>query len=124
MILEVENNLWISVEDGYEENSFWISIPPDDDDEYWPSPGIIEIDINDDVFNKILSLAHEVGHYFVEKDVQSGLGSHRIFIESLAWYLGYKYFEDKGYVIDIEDYKIETSKCLSEYVQTLSDKAD
>ncbi len=31
------------------ENSFWISIPPDDHEgEYWPSPGIIEIDVNDD----------------------------------------------------------------------------
>ena len=123
MILEVENNLWISVEDGYEENSFWISIPPDDDDEeYWPSPGIIEININDSVFDKILSLAHEVGHYFIEKDPQAGDGSHTIFIESLAWYLGYKYFEDKGYIINPEEYRIETSKCLSEYIKSLSDK--
>ena len=66
MILEVENCLWISVEDGFEENSFWISTPIDDFDAYWPTPGIIEIDVNEDVFNKILSLAHEVGHYFLE----------------------------------------------------------
>ncbi len=122
MILQVENNLWISVEDGFEENSFWISIPSDDDDdEYWPTPGIIEIDVNDTIFNKILSLAHEVGHYFVEKDKHLGSESHTIFVESLAWYLGYKYFEDKGFVIDPEEYKKEASKCLDEYVRSLND---
>ena len=122
MILEVENNLWISVEDGYEENSFWISIPPSEEDEqYWPSPGIIEIDIKDTVFNKILSLAHEVGHYFIEKDKQLGPNNHIMFNESLAWYLGYKYFESKGFVIDPEEYKVEASKCLDEYVRSLND---
>ena len=123
MILEVENNLWISVEDGFEENSFWISMPPDEDDEeYWPSPGIIEINISDGVFDKILSLAHEVGHYFIEKDKSFGRWNHTMFNESLAWYLGYKYFEDKGFVIDPEEYKKEASKCLDEYVRSLNDK--
>ena len=107
MVLEVENCLWISVEDGFEENSFWISTPLEDFDEYWPTPGIIEIDVNEDVFNKILSLTHEVGHYFLEKDTDLGEGSCKIFVESIAWYLGYKYFKNKGYVIDKEEYKKE-----------------
>lgn len=124
MILEVENCLWISVEDGFEENSFWISTPIDDFDAYWPTPGIIEIDVNEDVFNKILSLAHEVGHYFLEKDTDLGEGSCKIFVESIAWYLGYKYFKDKGYVIDKKEYKKEASKCLGEYVRSLNEKND
>lgn len=122
MILAVENCLWISVEDGFEGNSFWISTPPEDFDEYWPSPGIIEINVNEDVFNKILSLAHEVGHYFLEKDVDFNTNSCKIFTESIAWYLGYKYFKDKGYVIDREEYKKEASKCLGEYVRCLNEK--
>lgn len=122
MILQVENNLWISVEDGFEENSFWISLPPeDDDDEYWPTPGIIEIDVNIGVFDKIISLVHEVGHYFLEKDKHFGEGGHIIFIESLAWYLGYKYFEDNGFVVDVEEYKKQASKCLGEYVRSLNE---
>ena len=121
MILSVESQLWISVEDGYEGNSFWISTPDDPEGEYWPSAGIIELDINNDAFTKIVSLAHEVGHYFLEKDKDFGSENHKMFEESLAWYLGYKYFEDKGFVIDPEEYKKEASKCLGEYVRSLND---
>ncbi len=122
MILEVETNLWISVEDGYEGNSFWISISGDDSEEYWPSAGIIEIDVNSDPFNKIVSLSHEVGHYFLEKDNSFGSNTHRMFVESLAWYLGHKYFEDKGYVIDPEEYKKAANICLEEYVRSINEK--
>ena len=124
MILAVENCLWISVEDGFEGNSFWISTPPEDFDEYWPTPGIIEINVKEDVFNKILSLTHEVGHYFLEKDTDFCAGSCKIFIESIAWYLGYKYFKSKGYVIDRDEYKKEASKCLGEYVRSLNEEND
>ena len=120
MILKVENNLWISVEDGFEDNSFWISIPPeDDDDEYWPSPGIIELDVNSSVFTKIVSLAHEVGHYFLEKDQSLGQGTHKMFEESVAWYLGHKYFESNGFLIDAEEYKKEMNECLDEYIRSI-----
>ena len=80
--------------------------------------------MNEDVFNKILSLTHEVGHYFLEKDTDLGEGSCKIFVESIAWYLGYKYFKSKGYVIDKEEYKKEASKCLGEYVRSLNEKND
>jgi hypothetical protein len=124
MILAVESQLWISVEDGYDGNSFWISTPDDHEGEYWPSAGIIELDINNKIFTKIVSLAHEVGHYFLEKDKDFGIESHKMFEESLAWYLGYKYFENKGFVIDIKEYKKEASKCLGEYVRSLNEQDD
>lgn len=122
MIMSVESNLWINVEDGHEENSFWISFEEKDSDEYWPTYGIIEINVNDDVFNKILSLAHEVGHYFLEKDKELGNGCHKMFEESVAWYLGYRYFESNGFSINAEEYRREMNKCLEEYTRSINEK--
>ena len=113
----VEEDLWISVEDCYEENSFWIPIPPEDD---WDPVGIIEIDVNDDPFNRILSLVHEVGHYLLEQDEDFGDEGHIVFTESLAWYLGYKYFKTIGYEIDAKEYIREASKSLTAYVKSLN----
>lgn len=118
MVVSVEDNLSIRVEDGYDDNSFWISFD-DDDDGYWPSAGIIEIDVNSDPFTKIVSLAHEVGHYFLEKDPNLGSGGHKMFEESVSWYLGYRYFESNGFVIDAEEYKKEMNKCLEEYTRSI-----
>ena len=114
----VEEDLWISVEDSYEENSFWIPTPPEDD---WDPVGIVEIDIKDSPFNKILSLVHEVGHYLLEQDDFFSKDNHIMFTESLAWYLGYKYFASIGLRINPEEYKQEASKCLAEYVNSLND---
>ena len=122
MIISVESNLCISVEDGYEDNSFWISFDGDaDNDGFWPSAGIIELDVNNNPFTKITSLAHEVGHYFIERDLSLGSGTHKIFEESTAWYLGYKYFESNGFIIDTKEYKKEMNKCLDQYVKSLSE---
>ena len=121
MVVSVEDNLSIRVEDGYDDNSFWISFGGDDDG-YWPSAGIIEIDINSDPFTKIVSLVHEVGHYFLEKDPSLGSGGHKMFEESVAWYLGYRYFESNGFVIDAEEYKKEMNKCLEEYTRSINEK--
>jgi len=117
LIERVEHDLWISVEDCYEENSFWIPTPPEDD---WDPVGIIQIDVNDDPFNKILSLVHEVGHYLLEQDEDFGEDNHIVFTESLAWYLGYKYFKTLGYEIKVEEYTKEASKSLAAYVKSLN----
>ena len=117
LIERVEYDLWISVEDCYEKNSFWIPTPPEDD---WDPVGIIQIDISDDPFNKILSLVHEVGHYLLEQDEDFGEDNHIVFTESLAWYLGYKYFKDLGYQIKVDEYTKEASKSLAAYVKSLN----
>ncbi len=117
LIERVEYDLWISVEDCYEKNSFWIPTPPEDD---WDPVGIIQIDISDDPFNKILSLVHEVGHYLLEQDEDFPEDNHIVFTESLAWYLGYKYFKALGYEINAEEYIKETSKSLAAYVKSLN----
>jgi len=113
----VEHDLWISVEDSYEENSFWIPTPPEDD---WDPVGIVEIDVNDDAFNKILSLVHEVGHYLLEQDEDFSSHNHQVFTESLAWYLGYKYFKALGFEINKREYKEAASKSLAAYVRSLN----
>ena len=115
----VEEDLWISVEDCYEENSFWIPIPPEDD---WDPVGIIEIDVNDDPFNRILSLVHEVGHYLLEQDEDFPEDNHIVFTESLAWYLGYKYFKALGFEIDREEYMAEASRSLDAYARRINEK--
>ena len=122
MIDIVESDLWISVEDGYEGNSYWMPTPEDELDDYEPV-GVIEIDESETTFNKIVSLTHEVGHYFLDQDEHfKGKGTnHIMFVESLAWYLGYKYFARMGYLIDMEEYKRQSRKCLSEYVGSLNE---
>ena len=119
LIERVEHDLWISVEDCYEENSFWIPTPPEDD---WDPVGIVEIDISEDPFNKILSLVHEVGHYLLEQDKDFPENNHTVFTESLAWYLGYKYFKALGFEVDREEYIAETSKSLDAYVRSMNEK--
>ena len=121
MIDIVESDLWISVEDCFDNNSYWVPTPKDEIEDNWDIIGIIEIDIHQEEMGKIISLTHEVGHYFLDQDEDFGKGSHIIFIESLAWYLGYKYFKRMGYIIDMSIYKEEASKCLSEYVRSLND---
>ena len=122
MIDIVESDLWISVEDCYNDNSYWVPTPESEIDDCWDVIGIIEIDVNSDTMGKIISLTHEVGHYFLDQDGDFGGDNHTMFTESLAWYLGYKYFKRMGYVIDMAIYKREAHKCLTEYVRSLNEK--
>ena len=62
--------------------------------------------------------------YFLDQDGDFGGDNHIVFTESLAWYLGYKYFKRMGYVIDMVIYKKEAHKCLTEYVRSLNEKDD
>lgn len=121
MIDIVESDLWISVEDGYNNNSYWMATPEDELDD-WTPVGIIEIDVKENTFNKIISLTHEVGHYFLDQDEDFEGDNHIVFVESLAWYLGYKYFDRMGYSLDIQEYKKEAHKCLCEYVRSLNEQ--
>ena len=121
MVDIVESDLWISVEEGYGKNSYWIPTPLDDLDD-WGVIGIIEIDVDNNCLDKVVSLTHEVGHYFLDQDRDFGGDNHIVFTESLAWYLGYKYFKRMGYVIDMVIYKKEAHKCLTEYVRSLNEE--
>ena len=123
MIFDVENDFWINVEDGFEGNSYWIPTPDDeiDEDEFI---GIIELDVSLKPFERICSLAHEVGHYFLHVDKKFWMNSSSVIKESLAWYLGYEYFKAMGYKIDQEEYRREASKCVDAYVRSLSGKKD
>ena len=121
MIDIVESDLWISVEDCFDNNSYWVPTPEDEIEDNWDVIGIIEIDVQQSEIGKIISLTHEVGHYFLDQDEDFTRGNHIMFTESLAWYLGYKYFKRMGYLIDMSIYKEEASKCLSEYVRSLND---
>jgi hypothetical protein len=121
MIDIVESDLWISVEDGFNKNSYWIPATNDEDLDDWDVIGIIEIDVENDLLNKIISLSHEVGHYFLDQDRDFGGDNHIMFTESLAWYLGYKYFKRMGYSIEMSIYIEEANKCLTEYVRSLND---
>jgi len=47
---------------------------------------------------------------------------HKMFVESLAWYLGYKFMEDLGWIIPLEDYRAEANRSLELYTRSLNEK--
>ena len=106
MIDIVESDLWISVEDCYSDNSYWMPTPKSEIDDCWDVIGIIEIDVNTDEIGKIISLTHEVGHYFLDQDGDFGGDNHTMFTD----------------IIDMNVYKEEAHKCLSQYVRSLNEE--
>lgn len=116
----IEYYLWISVEDCYENNSYWMPTPLDELDEV-DEVGIIEIDFNLNTFGKIIAITHEVGHYLLDRDDVFGEQSHTIFKESLAWYLGFKYIRKIGINIDPKEYAEEMNKCLELYIRSMNE---
>jgi len=125
MIEMLEEEFWVSIEKGYEGNSYWIPTPKEElEEDSDDIVGIIEIDIELTTFEKICALAHELGHYFLDQDEDFWKDTHLIFKESLAWYLGYKYFKESGCIIDLEEYRQESSRCLELYVRSLNESSD
>lgn len=117
----VEFEFWISIEEGFEKNSYWIATPDEEisEDDF---VGIIEIDIELDPLTKICALTHEVGHFLLDQDIDFRYDMHLMFKESLAWYLGYKFFKERGIVIDLDKYKKDASWCLEQYVRSLNEQ--
>jgi len=115
----IEFEFWLTIEEGYNETSTWSRTPQEDlDDDEDEFIGIIEIDVRETPFNKIASLVHEIGHYLLEQDeifVEDKMNF--IYVESLAWYLGYKFLSERGYQIDREDYNEYCSECLNKYIE-------
>jgi len=105
----------ISVEYTNGENSYWIPTPPDEIDELGHS-GIIDIGDDQDDFEKLVSLVHEIGHViFRNKNI---LKQHRripLFEESLAWHLGYDYALSCGIEIDLKEYAERVEHALQLY---------
>jgi len=119
MIFDVETEFWISVEDGFDGNCYWIPTPDDELDEE-AMVGIIELDVELSPFKRICALSHEVGHYFLHVERQRWNETNVVIRESLAWYLGHEYFKATGYNIDLVEYGKESTKCLDAYVRSLN----
>jgi len=116
MIAIAEEELWVSIEFIYGSNSFWAKTPEEEMDHYEVT-GIIDIGEDQSTICKIMSLAHEIGHAIHDSDEHFANVKHTMFSESIAWLLGYKWCADRGFVIDMSEYKQMMSKCLNMYME-------
>jgi hypothetical protein len=112
-----EEELWVSVEFAHGSNSFWTPTPDEEESEE-EITGIIDIGDDQEVYQKIISLAHEIGHALHRRDEHMKGLRYVIFSESLAWFLGYKWCVSHGYIIDIDEYNESLVKALKLYVAT------
>lgn len=121
MIEHVEADLCLLVEECEGDNSFWCPTPTllvEDEGHF----GTIELGDQQSEFEKIVSLAHEVGHSILQANLNFGDYEETIFKESLAWFLGYEYFTNQGWNIDLRQYRERTSIALNKYIRSLNDK--
>ena len=121
MIEHVEADLCLSIEDCDGDNSFWIPTPIlliEEEGHY----GTIEIGDQQSEFEKIISLAHEVGHSILHAHPNFGGYEEIIFKEAVAWYLGYDYFAEQGWIIHLGQYKERASLALEKYIRSLNVK--
>ena len=104
----------INVEQIYGPMSF--SVPtPDDEIEELELFGIIELGDELDPFHKIIHLTHEVGHVIYRMDQLFRDTKDTLFCESLAWYLGYHFMAEHGYIIEMEEYENHMKHALTLY---------
>lgn len=121
MIEQVEADLCLSIEECDGDNSFWIPTPTlliEEEGHF----GIIELGDQQSEFEKIVSLAHEVGHSILQANINFGDYEETIFKEAVAWLLGYEYFIEQGWIINISQYRDRTSTALKKYVRSLNEK--
>ncbi len=110
----IEYDFDVSVEFTYGNNSYWIPTPPEEVEELG-SRGIIDIGDDQDDFEKLVSLVHEIGHVIFQ---DNKFKEHRripLFEESLAWHLGYDYALSMGVEINLEEYALRVEKALRLY---------
>ena len=111
----VEYDFDISVEFINGDNSYWVPTPPGEVEELG-CRGIIDIGDDQDDFEKLVSLVHEIGHVIFS--TQSKIKNYAIvplFEESLAWYLGYDYAYSCGIEIDLKEYAERVEYALQLY---------
>ena len=121
MIEYVESDLCIIVEECEGDNSYWSPTPItliEDLDHF----GTIELGDQQSEFEKIISLAHEVGHCALESNINFGDFEEIIFKEAVAWFLGYEYFLSRGWEIDLEHYRESASIALNNYIRSLNER--
>ena len=120
MIEVIETDLCIIVEECSGVNSYWSATPleeVEDLDHY----GTIELGDQQSEFEKIVSLAHEVGHCLLKANKNFGDYDEIIFKEAVAWLLGYEYFIKRGWTIDLHQYRDRVSIALNEYIRSLNE---
>ena len=105
----------VSVEFTNGMNSYWTPTPPCEVSELG-CYGIIDIGDDQNEFEKLISLIHEIGHVIFQKE--NKLRDHRrilLFEESLAWYLGYDYALKNGVEVDLQQYAERVELALQLY---------
>ncbi len=73
--------------------------------------GEINIDGSLPNIERLIALAHEVGHLLDESS-----SKNTVQLELNAWHLGYKYMLLESVIIDSEEYFDKMYECLSEYI--------
>ena len=107
----------VSVEFINGDNSYWTPTPVDEVEELG-CLGIIDIGDDQNEFEKLVSLVHEVGHVLFNDG--NKLKEHRripLFEESLAWHLGYNYALSNGIEINLKEYAERIEKALQLYIK-------
>ena len=114
MVDMAESELWVSVEFIHGSNSFWGATPKEElyDHEVI---GIIDIGDDQETISKIIALAHEVGHCLHHKHKQFNPIKDVMFSESIAWFLGYNWFFDRGLIINMVEYQNHMVEALKLY---------
>ena len=121
MIEFIEADLCIIVEECAGDNSYWSATPIEEIEDI-DHFGTIELGDQQSEFEKIVSLAHEVGHSILQANINFGDYEETIFKEAVAWLLGYEYFIEQGWTINISEYKDRTSTALKKYIRSLNEK--
>lgn len=114
MISLAEFDFNISVEEINGDISFWVPTPIDEIEEL-ELFGIIDLADDITTMQKIIHLTHEVGHVIYSMDRLFSKVSDTMFCESLAWYMGYHFMAEHGYVIDMLEYEEELKNALKLY---------
>ena len=108
----------VSVEFINGENSYWTPTPPLEVEEL-DCRGIIDIGDDQNDFEKLISLIHEIGHVIFND--KNKLKKHRrilLFEESLAWHLGYDYALKNGIEINLKEYAERVEYALQLYTRS------
>ena len=108
----------VSVEFTNGDNSFWVPTPKDELEDL-ECFGIIDIGDDQDDFEKLISLIHEIGHVIFSKNEQKTDRRIDLFEESLAWYLGYDYALKNGVEISLNDYAERVERALNLYAKEI-----
>ena len=121
MIFLVECDFNVNVEESYSPASYWIPTP-DDEVEELELFGIIELSTECTAFDKIIHLTHETGHVIYRMDRLFRNTKDTMFCESLAWYLGYHFMAEHGYIIEMKEYEAEMKHALKLYRWSENDR--